>query len=43
MNKVIDPIICDIDYSFLHIRPLGAAGAIAVDICRPICFHDIES
>ena len=24
-----------------HIRPLGAAGALAVDIC--ICFHDIES
>ena len=26
---------------FSHIRPLGAAGALAVDIC--ICFHDIES
>ena len=25
---------------FSHIRPLGAAGALAVDIC--ICFHDIE-
>ena len=28
-------------YNFSHIRPLGAAGALAVDIC--ICFHDIES
>ena len=27
--------------NFSHIRPLGAAGALAVDIC--ICFHDIES
>ena len=27
--------------TFSHIRPLGAAGALAVDIC--ICFHDIES
>ena len=26
---------------FSHIRPLGAAGALAVNIC--ICFHDIES
>ena len=26
---------------FSHIRSLGAAGALAVDIC--ICFHDIES
>ena len=26
---------------FSHIRLLGAAGALAVDIC--ICFHDIES
>ena len=26
---------------FSHIRRLGAAGALAVDIC--ICFHDIES
>ena len=26
---------------FSHIRPLGAAGALSVDIC--ICFHDIES
>ena len=26
---------------YSHIRPLGAAGALAVDIC--ICFHDIES
>ena len=27
--------------NFSHIRPLGATGALAVDIC--ICFHDIES
>ena len=26
---------------FSHIRSLGAAGALAVDIC--ICFHDNES
>ena len=26
---------------FSHIRSLGAAGALAVDIC--ICFHDTES
>ena len=29
------------EVSFSHIRPLGAAGALAVDIC--ICFHHIES
>ena len=28
-------------FFFSHIRSLGAAGALAVDIC--ICFHDIES
>ena len=27
--------------TFSHIRSLGAAGALAVDIC--ICFQDIES
>ena len=27
--------------NFSHIRSLGAAGALAVDIC--ICFHDTES
>ena len=26
---------------YSHIRSLGAAGALAVDIC--ICFHDTES
>ena len=26
---------------FSHIRSLGAAGALAVDIC--ICFHDTKS
>ena len=34
------PLKC-IKQTYSHIRPLGAAGALAVDIC--ICFHDIES
>ena len=29
------------DIVFSHIRSLGAAGALAIDIC--ICFHDTES
>ena len=33
--------ICLVAIFCSHIRPLGAAGALAVDIC--ICFHDIES
>ena len=36
-----DRIISPTFLAFSHIRPLGAAGALAVDIC--ICFHDIES
>ena len=34
--------VCHVAFPyFSHIRPLGAAGALAIDIC--ICFHDIES
>ena len=38
---VITLLFLEYENNFSHIRSLGAAGALAVDIC--ICFHDTES
>ena len=40
-HPVSDVVVVFVINFFSHIRPLGAAGALAVDIC--ICFHDIKS
>ena len=40
-HPVSDVVVVFVINFFSHIRPLGATGALAVDIC--ICFHDIKS